>query len=158
MKKYSGQTLDVKLLLGGQPLANQLVYADHVIKGHSHSHDDHGHHHEHNHDHDHNDGHTHTSGQQLRTNDQGIVTMDLPEDGIYFLRTIYIEKINEGDLTHESKWSTLTFEVTHQHGAHTHTHDHDHEHHHEEELPTWVFVVVSAAIIGLLFMFFRKKD
>ncbi|KXX67071.1 NikM domain containing protein [Flammeovirga sp. SJP92] len=160
-EKYSGQTLDVKLLLEGQPLANQLVYADFVKSAHGHSHNDHGHHHDHHgnhsHDHEHGTDHTHTNGEQLRTNAEGIVTVKLPEDGIYYLRTIHMAKVDKGDITHESKWSTLTFEVTHQHGSHTHTHD-DHEHHHDDELPTWVFILGSIAIIGVLFMVFRTKE
>ncbi|NME72591.1 DUF4198 domain-containing protein [Flammeovirga aprica] len=158
-EKYSGQSLDVKLLLDGQPLAGQLVYADHITHAHAHSHDDHSHQHSHDHEHADHD-HTHTSGQQLRTNEQGIITVDLPEDGIYFLRTIHMAKVENSDITHESKWSTLTFEVTHEHGAHTHTHhhDHDHEHHHEAEFPTWLFIIGSIAVIGVLFMVFRTKE
>ena len=100
---YTGGKLDVLVLLGGQPLTNQLVYADHISsshsQNHSHSHDgeEHSHSHSHddsNHSHDHEsdsgESHTHTSGQKLRTNDQGMVTVDLPEDGIYYMRTIHM--------------------------------------------------------------------
>ncbi|MBB3696571.1 DUF4198 domain-containing protein [Flammeovirga yaeyamensis] len=150
--KHTGETLDIQLLLDGQPLANQLVYADHVANAHSHSH---GHHHgEHGHTHDHDDEeHSHTNGQRFRTNNNGVLTLHLTEDGIYYLRTIHMVKVdaNKG-YTHQSKWSTLTFEVTHQHGAHTHTHDN------EDEISTWIFVLASVIIIGILFMFFRKKD
>ncbi|MEM9329402.1 MAG: hypothetical protein AAGA85_27325, partial [Bacteroidota bacterium] len=130
------------LLLDGNPLPNQLVYADYITSAnsqhdHEHEGEEHSHEHEgeeHSHDHDgeehshEHDGeeHTHTSGQQLRTNDQGIVEVDLPEDGIYYLRTISMVAISGSDeLTHESKWATLTFEVTHKHDSSTHTH-HDH--------------------------------
>ncbi|NLR91434.1 DUF4198 domain-containing protein [Flammeovirga agarivorans] len=151
--KHSGESLDVQLLLDGQPLANQIVYADHV-SGH-HSHDGHTHSHDHGSDHE----HTHTNGKQLRTNDQGIITVGLPEDGIYFLRTIHMKKVEGNkDYTHQSKWSTLTFEVTHEHGEHTHTHDHDHDHDHEEGIPTSLFVIVSLFIIATLFMYFRKNN
>ncbi|MGD1947040.1 MAG: DUF4198 domain-containing protein [Croceivirga sp.] len=174
---YSGGQLDVLVLLDGQPLANQLVYADHIS-----SHHDHGHKHDHDHDHNshshdgeghshghgHNDdghhhdhtsdsieGHSHTNGQKLRTNEQGIVTVKLPKDGIYFIRTIHMTPISDSDeLTHESKWATLTFEVTHEHGTATHTHD-DHEH--ENEIPTWVFILGSILIVGIFFFIFRKK-
>lgn len=146
-EKYSDEKLDVKLLLEGKPLQNQLVYADHISTAHSHSH------HEHGHDHKHENDHTHTNGQQLRTNSEGVITVNLSGDGIYYLRTIYMEKLSDNDtLTHQSKWSTLSFEVTHQHGVATHTHEH------EEGIPTWIFVVSSFVIIGILFMFFRKKD
>lgn len=203
-EKYSGESLEVQLLLDGKPLANQLVYADYIEVSHhhhhGHSHDDHKHdhshkkhshdasdskndHHKHEHEHKHkhkkdkrkhdHDGkehshkhehgkgkhhehddtseseeeHTHTNGQQLRTNDQGVVTVELPEDGIYYLRTIYMTEVTDSDeLTHESKWATLTFEVTHQH------------HDHGEGIPTWVFVLGSLILIGILFLVFRKKN
>ncbi len=174
-EKYSGEKLEVQLLLEGNPLPNQLVYADFLKGTHSHTHSDHSHEHEHehdgkkhSHDHAHSDGkhnhshkskkeesHTHTSGQQLRTNDQGMFVVDLPEDGIYYLRTIHMTGVTDSDeLTHRSKWATLTFEVSHKHGSGTHTHDHEHEH----GLPTWVFVLGSLLIVGLLFLIFRKKN
>ncbi|MEM7550446.1 MAG: DUF4198 domain-containing protein [Bacteroidota bacterium] len=217
-EKYSGDKLEVKLLLDGRPLSNQLVYANH-IKGththedvaisdeqkqdkahshehehdrkkhshehnnvddeHSHEHQDkkHSHTHEHEHDgkkhshkHSHEDNkhrlhddkpkpeeeHTHTSGQQLRTNDQGVVLVNLSEEGIYYLRTIHMVNITDSaELTHQSKWATLTFEVNHKHDASTHTHD---DYDHEGEIPVWVFVLVSFLVIGLLFLIFRKKN
>ncbi|MEM6892413.1 MAG: DUF4198 domain-containing protein [Bacteroidota bacterium] len=185
-EKYSGETLTVKLLLDGKPLPSQLVYADYIPTSHAHEHSDHEHHHDedgHSHEHaekghahDHNadkhshgdgthhhhddseatEGHTHTRGQQLRTNSQGLVLVKLPEDGIYYLRTIHMVSLSGNEaLTHESKWATLTFEVTHAHGADTHTHEH---HDHEDGFPTWVFVLGSVIIIGLLFILFRKKN
>ncbi len=219
--KFTGDKLDVQLLLDGKPLANQLVYTDYVKvfhnhdhgdhahdHGHDHSHDNHSHEHnedhhnhdhddEHSHDHAHDhkhdgnadhahehphdhegevhahehqhdgnhqhsqdtnsnetDTHSHSHGKQLRTNAQGIVTVDFPEDGVYYLRTIYMTKVADSDeLTHQSKWATLTFEVTHDHEAHAHN-DHDHE----EGISTWVFVIGSVFVIGLLFLLFRKKN
>ncbi|MEO0570414.1 MAG: DUF4198 domain-containing protein [Bacteroidota bacterium] len=179
-KSHSGDQLKVQLLLDGQPLSNQLVYANHIVSDHGHHDHDHGNSHGHNHqDDDHSHGHsskehahghshdgdghshdgpttsgeehTHTSGQQLLTNDQGMVMVDLPEDGIYYIRTIHMVNITDNDeLTHESKWATLTFEVRHEHN--------DNNHDHEHELPTWVFVVGSLLIIGLLFFIFKKKN
>lgn len=156
---YSGGHLEVQLLLDGVPLANALVYADYLKKGHA---KDHGHSHSHDDDHHPHEGqgslasHTHTSGQQLRTNIQGVVSVDLPEDGIYYLRTIHMTTTPDNIvLTHQSKWATLTFEVTHKHGADTHTHDHEHGHDHE--VPTWIFILGSLLLIGLLFFVFRKK-
>ncbi|MEM8929126.1 MAG: DUF4198 domain-containing protein [Bacteroidota bacterium] len=168
-KKYSGEALEVQLLLDGQPLSDQLVYANYLKSSHGHTHHDHDHNHsdghEHSHEHvddDHNhshtsetaESHTHTNGQQLRTNDQGIVVVNLPEDGIYYLRTIHMTTVTDNDtLTHQSKWATLTFEVGHEHGVATHTHDYEHEH----GFLTWVFVLGSLLIIGVLFLIFRKK-
>ncbi len=215
-EKYSGDKIELQLLLDGKPLTNQLVYADylkttgahthgsvkhehghgegghshsnghgkdskheHAHKENSHSHQHQeavgsGHEHEHSgkshtHQHSHKEDthehkhdqqeentHSHTSGQQLRTNAQGIVAIDLPEDGIYYIRTIHMENVTDSDeLTHQSKWATLTFEVSHKHDASTHTH---HEHEHEEGIPTWVFVLVSVLVIGVLFFAFRKKN
>ena len=138
-EKYSGDNLKVKLLFNGKPLPNQLVYADYIKSDHTHKHSDHDHKHE-------NDGesHSHTSGQQLRTNNQGVVEVKLPEDGIYYLRTIHMINVTESDeLTHQSKWATLTFEVSHKHG-----------------IPSWGIIVVSSLLIicGLLFLIFRKKN
>lgn len=148
----------------------------HDGKEHAHKHDDkhehkhkhkekHGHKHkekhehkdQHDHKHDHSkEEHVHTHGQKMRTDDQGIVTVDLTHDGIYFLRTIHMESVtDDSELTHQSKWATLTFEVTHKHGKDGHSHDH---HDHEEGIPTWIFVLGSVVIIGLLFIVFRKKS
>ncbi|MEL6562192.1 MAG: DUF4198 domain-containing protein, partial [Bacteroidota bacterium] len=170
-EKYTGEKLTVKLLLDGKPLVNQLVYADYLTDKHSHSSESDSHDHaagEHTHEntndtnHAHIDGagssqgHSHTGKQQAKTNEAGVVTIDLPQDGIYFIRTIYMVNITDSDeLTHESKWATLTFEVTHKHGAGTHTHDHQHE---EEAPPMWIFIAASIVIIGLLFVIFRKKS
>lgn len=158
-EKYSGDQLEVQLLLDGEPLGNQLVYADYIKGTHAHTHDDHGHEHSHDghsHSHDHDEeAHTHTSGQQLRTNEQGAVLVDLPEDGIYYLRTIHMTTVTDSDkLTHRSKWATLTFEVGHKHDANEHAHAHDHEHH----IPGWVFVLGSILLVGLLFLYFKNKN
>lgn len=148
---YSGEQLEVQLLLDGKPLSNQLVFAHHQSGSHGHTHDDE----DHTHDGKSDEDHSHTGGQQLRTNDRGMVTVDLSNDGIYYLRTIHMVEVEDNDdLTHESKWATLTFEITHKHGADTHTHDH----HHEEGIPTWVFILGSLIVIGLLFFVFRKKN
>ena len=238
-ESYSGETLEVALLLDGEPLANQLVYANylkntdghtheddgsshshepadgtdvqphthdnseephthdsseqphthddgelthtHDDSGNTHTHDNNEHTHshdnsEHTHTHDNNEHthtqddaeqpdadnaqteeeHTHTSGQQLRTNELGIVSVDLPEDGIYYLRTIHMVNVTDSDaLTHRSKWATLSFEVSHQHGEDTHTHD-DHEE--DESIPIWAFVLGSMLIVGILFLVFRKSN
>ncbi|MEM7659612.1 MAG: DUF4198 domain-containing protein [Bacteroidota bacterium] len=175
-EKYSGDQVAVQLLLDGQPLPNQLVYADYLPSTHAHSDSDHPHehdgdHHSHSHsdDHTHDDGdgahdhsheaeeaHSHTSGQQLRTNAQGICTVELPEDGIYYLRTIHmVEVADSEEWTHQSTWATLTFEVTHKHGSSTHTH---HHHEHEAGIPTWAFVLGSLLLIGGLFLAFRKPN
>lgn len=136
-EKHSGEKLDVQLLLEGKPLANQLVYADYIQGNHGHSHD-------HSHDSEEEEAHTHTSGQQMRTNAQGIATVDLPEDGIYYLRTIHMVTVKDSEeLTHQSKWATLTFEVSHKHGS---------------SILHWLTVLVSLLILGLLYRTFKKKN
>jgi uncharacterized GH25 family protein len=168
-EQYSGDTLAVKLFLDGKPLANQLVYDNHVQGDEAHSYDhenahshnsasgeDHTHGHDnnaHSHDSASDEDHTHTHGQELRTNDQGEVFVNLPQDGIYYLRTIYMVQTPEDEvLTHQSKWATLSFEVTHKHDSTTHTHDD------EDGIPIWIFVLGSIVVIGLLFFMFRKKS
>ena len=169
--KNTGDTLEVQLLLEGKPLANQLVIAQHKATG-AHSHGEDTHTHEkaaashshggtehshkaeatgHSHDAQNQEGHTHTEGQQLRTNAQGIVTIDLPEDGAYYLRTIHMVNVASDTLTHESKWATLTFEITHAHNESTHSHDH------EEGIPSYIFWIGSILLIGILFFVFRNK-
>ncbi len=171
-EKFSGEKLEVQLLLDGKPLPKQLVYADYIQSTPSHSHSAQNQEHEHDgqtHAHEHADGdapqhthksqggeeHSHTGGQQLRTNAQGIVTLDLPHEGIYYIRTIYMTLATDSEeLTHRSKWATLTFEVSHKHDSSTHTHEHEHE----GGIPTWIFALGSLVVIGLLFLVFRKKN
>ncbi len=168
-ESYSGDSLKVKLLLDGEPLSNQLVIADYIPAKNSHAQQDHSHESdaEEGHSHEHSEqvsqhthpqtnqeeeSHSHDNGQKLRTNEQGIVTVKLPEEGIYYLRAIHMTESTDSDtLTHRSKWATLTFEVSHQHNATTHTHEE------EGSLPTWIFIVGSLVLIGILFFAFRKK-
>ncbi|MAU71547.1 MAG: NikM domain containing protein [Pseudozobellia sp.] len=208
-EKYTGEQLEVKLLFGGKPLANQLVYANYKVTenhhshpeaGHGHSHEKDGHSHEgeahshddgeehthkeevHSHDggethshekeeagkthsHDggephsheeeeHTDDHVHTEGQQLRTDANGIITVDLAADGIYYLRTIHLAHSDEEGLTHESNWATLTFEVVH---GHSQEEAHAHSHAEEDEFPSYIFWIGSLLIIGGLFWWFNRK-
>ncbi|WP_418499076.1 DUF4198 domain-containing protein [Flagellimonas sp.] len=153
-EKFSGDKLEVQLVLDGKPLPNQLVYADYIPSSNAHTHK-HGGGQDHTHDPEAQEGHTHTSGQQLRTNDQGMVMVDLTEDGIYYLRTIHMVNVTDNsELTHQSKWATLTFEVSHKHGSSTHTHEEEHE----GGIPIWGFLLGSLILIVVLFFVFRKKN
>lgn len=137
-EKHTGDELNVRLLLDGKPLSNQLVYADYIKSDHTHDHG--GHDHEHEHD---GEAHSHTGGQKLRTNEQGIVSVNLLEDGIYYLRTIHMVNVNDSDeLTHRSKWATVTFEVSHEHG----------------HFPTWGIVLGGLLVLSLLFFVLRKRN
>lgn len=225
---HTGSNLKVKLLLGGKPLANQLVYANYTpamnghshdnkehshdddTENHSHDSDDHSHsansnNQEHTHDgsththegeteahshdsddhshssdsnkqehthdgtthshegeaaaHEHEDaseeeGHVHTSGAELRTDANGVVDVELSADGIWYLRTIHMVTTSEEDLTHESNWATLTFEVTHSHEA---VHGDGHSHDEEDEFPSYIFWIGSIIILGGLFFWFSRK-
>jgi uncharacterized GH25 family protein len=170
---HEGEPLQVQLLRNGQPLANQLVYANSVGPAHSHEHkhehadgSSHDHDHDHadggeaTHDHDHEDNgstdHQHTDGQQLRTDANGIVSVNTDRDGIWYLRTIHLVETEEEGLTHESNWATLTFEVgnRHSHGPDTHTHDEDVA----GGIPSSVYWIGSLVlVVGLFFWFNRKK-
>ncbi|WP_340960125.1 DUF4198 domain-containing protein [Polaribacter reichenbachii] len=156
-QKYSGDSIDILLLLDGKPIANQLVFADNIKSANAHSHHNENDEHTHDgemHSHDDTEDHTHTNGQQLHTNSKGIVTVNLKEEGIYFMRTISMINVTDSDeLTHQSKWATLTFEVGHSHNN-AHAHDDDHK----NEIPTWVFILGSILAVGVLFLFFRNKD
>lgn len=153
-QKFTGEKLSVKLLSNGKPLVNQLVYADfkstdkeHVhAKNSTHTHADGK---EHTHLEDAN--HTHTTGQELRTDKDGNIVVNLTNDGIWYLRTIHLVNSEEEGLTHQSNWATLTFQTTHKHGADTHTHET------EESLPSYVFWLISFLVIGVLFFIFNKK-
>jgi uncharacterized GH25 family protein len=141
-----------------------------TIKEHNHaSNAEHGHSHDnksestHSHDdtsekeHSHDSGqaepHQHTSGQKLRSDAEGIVTAKLTADGIWYLQTIHLVNTEEEGFTHESNWTTLTFEVVHAHGADTHTHEHEEE----GGIPSYVYWIGSILLVALLFFWFNKK-
>ncbi len=153
----TGDTLKIKLLREGKPLANQWVYSDYRASKNGHSHDSPSDNHTHQSDsHQHkndSEDHTHTTGQELQTDKNGIVSVNLANDGIWYLRTIHLVNSNEEGLTHESNWATLTFEVTHQHSSETHVHSHDHK----DGVPFYLFIIGSVVIIGGLFFFFNRK-
>lgn len=156
---HEEEPLRIRLLWQGKPLANQLVYVAAAKSDHAHAHT-------HNdgatHTHDHEEGHhvassehQHT-GQAVRTDADGVFSVNPDADGIWYVRTIYLTTTEEEGLTHESNWATLTFEVAnrHRHGDETHTH--------AEEvgtvIPRMVYWVGSALlIVGLFFWFNRKK-
>ncbi|NNF35030.1 MAG: DUF4198 domain-containing protein [Saprospiraceae bacterium] len=127
---HSGDDFSAHLLLNGQPLADQLVYVGSDTQDHGHTHDEgEGHDHDdgHSHDndeassHDHDDGddghaeeHQHNA-TQLTTDENGMVTFTPDHEGQWYLRTIYMETVEDAELTHESNWATLTFEIGHGH-------------------------------------------
>ncbi|MEK6481765.1 DUF4198 domain-containing protein [Catalinimonas sp. 4WD22] len=149
---HTGDELQVKLLVRGEPLANQLVYADYRTSEHGHSHPhSHGSESDHTHEGHETSDHQHTYGTQLRTDDNGNLKLPLSADGIWYLRTIHLVHSEEPGFTHESNWATLSFEVTHEHGENTHTHDQ------ESGIPTYVYWIGSLLLIGGMFFWFNRK-
>jgi len=138
-----GDKLQFRLLWQGNPLANQLVYAG---VGSDHSHD---------HSHEESDDHNHHDAIKLRTDENGIITMNLKEEGISYLRTIYMQHSTEEGLTHESNWATITFQVgqKHTHDDHTdggHSHDHSHP-------PMYMYFIMGALLLALIY-FLRTES
>jgi len=124
--------------------------------GETHSHSDKKEHTHENEDHQHDksdENHIHTTGQQLRTDSEGIIDVTLTNDGIWFLRTINLVTSEEEGLTHESNWATLTFETKHSHSQ-SEIADHSHE---EEGIPSYLFWVLSAVVVAILFFWFNRK-
>jgi hypothetical protein len=125
--------------------------------------DDHEHGEEHSHEHEneaaheHNDeGHTHTTGTQVRTDENGIVSVHLVADGIWYLRTINLQLSEEEGLTHESNWATLTFEVGHSHESIGEAHVHEDET--PFGIPGYAYWLGSFALVGILFFWFYRNN
>ncbi len=173
---HPGHQLQVKLLWQGEPLANQLVYADSDATEHARSHThaegeghDQGHTHAEGeeHGHTHADGkdtqaekteeeHHHHSATQLRTDADGNLSVDLTAEGVWYLRTIHLTHSEEAGLTHESNWATLTFEV-----GEGHSHDEDHDHHADgadSGIPSYAYWIGSLVLLAGLFFWFNRKS
>lgn len=162
---HAGHDLKVRLLLRGKPLQNQLVLIgneedhQHAENG-THSHDDGE---EHSHDDKAGEEHSHDDLKEVRTDENGIVKFNLDSSGVWFLKTIHMEKSAIEGLTHESNWATLTFQVgtsDHSHDTASHSHDtadHDHDDHEERGIPSYVFWIGSFVLVGILFFLFNRK-
>ena len=101
-KLEEGYDMKAILLRNGKPLPNQLVYLG-TPQHHSHEHSDE------------NEEHHHHDATQLETDDNGMLTFKVEEEGIHYLRTIHMTQSDEPGLTHESNWATLSFEIGHGH-------------------------------------------
>ena len=89
-----GDELQVRFLRAGQPVANQLVYANY---------EDH---------HGHDAAGEHLEAVTTRTNADGVATIRLSGSGRWYVRTIHmVETTDEADVDYESNWATLTFQV-----------------------------------------------
>lgn len=89
----TGDTLPVLVLLSGEPLPNQLVYASYLG---FHEHDDDG---------------QHVEAVQARTNSQGVAEIEISQSGIWYVRLIHMVPSSEDGVDYESNWATLTFEI-----------------------------------------------
>ena len=150
-----GDDLQVKLLWKGQPLADQLIYVGNTMPGHRHEGASHNH--------DNEEEHHHHDATQLRTNEEGVVTMEIDHEGHWYLRTILMKLSEEKGFTHESNWATLTFEVQGEgeHAEHGHHHEdgtyHTHTHEGVGGLTKYLYVLGGMIFLFGLFMMFRKK-
>ncbi len=150
---HSGHDIQFRLLWHGEPLADQLVYAG---KGDEDQ--------EHTHEHGAESAHAHTHDKELRTNVEGVVTVPLTSEGIWYLRTIYLTLSDDPSVTHESNWATITFGVGHGHSHDAHDQDHAHDHHdhdHEEPflgIPGYVYLIASIVFIAILFFWYNRRN
>jgi uncharacterized GH25 family protein len=88
-----GGTLEAIVLADGEPVAGQLVYASYAG---FHSHDDSG---------------SHREAATLRTDEKGIVHVEISRSGRWYLRLIRMLPSDDEGVDYESNWATLTFEV-----------------------------------------------
>lgn len=140
-KAKVGDEFQVQLLWKGKPLSNQLVYVGFGNTTHRHEHDEDK---THNHDHEDEVNHHHHGTSQLRTDADGKLSVKLTQEGVWYLRTIHLINSEEEGLTHESNWSTLTFEIGH--------------HHNGTGIPSYVFFIGSLVlIIGVFFWFSNAR-
>ena len=89
-----GDVLEVRFLRAGNPVPNQIVYANH----------------EHNHEHD--DAGGHVDAVTTRTDGYGIAKIEISSGGRWYVRGIHmVETTSDPDVDYESNWATLTFEI-----------------------------------------------
>ncbi len=151
---HPGHSLQLELLWQGTPLTNQLVYVGAPKMSHEQAHAAGvAHDHPENAEEDHNYVLT-----QLRTDADGILTVNINQKGIWYLRTIYLVESQEAGLTHESNWATLSFEIGD--GYHHEVVEED-NHHHEEKaslgIPAYVYWGSSLVLFLGLFLWFNRK-
>lgn len=88
-----GSTLEALVLAEGKPVAGQLVYASYEnFHGHAES-------------------VSHREAASVRTDDKGVVRVDITRSGRWYLRLIRMLPSDTEGVDYESNWATLTFEV-----------------------------------------------
>lgn len=84
----AGDTLRLRALVEGNPVANQLIVAGGELAG----------------------GET-PAERRMRTDAAGVVAVPLEWAGKWYVKFIFMERSADPDFDYESKWTTLTFEV-----------------------------------------------
>jgi hypothetical protein len=133
-----GDQFSAQLFFQGKPLVDQLVYLGYQPQTVTHTHDGSTH------THADDSAHEHSELIQLRTDENGIVMAELDQSGVWYLRTIHLVESKQDDLTHESNWATLSFAL-----ADDHSHNGS---------GTYLYVLGSLLIIGVLYFIYRKKN
>ena len=87
-----GETLELEILVDGDPISNQLVYASY--EGY----------HQH-------EGSDHREAITTRSDDSGVARVDIAEKGRWYVRLIHMVESDEEDVDYVSNWATLTFEA-----------------------------------------------
>ena len=89
-----GDELEVRFLRAGEPVADQIVYANHEFN------------------HEHADTGGHVVAVTTRTDGDGVATIPLSGGGRWYIRSIHmVETTSEPDVDYESNWATLTFQI-----------------------------------------------
>lgn len=125
--------------------------------GTTHSHDDaetHTHKEESTMDNGETESHQHNDVKQLRTDENGLITIDITSTGVWYLRTIHLAHSEEQGLTHESNWATLTFAIGE---GHAHEHAEEAHHHDEDVIPSYWYWIGSLLLVVILFLYFNRK-
>jgi uncharacterized GH25 family protein len=82
-----GDSLTVRCVKDGQPLANQAVlYGWQTVSGPA-------------------------KTNKARTDAQGFVSFKLAAAGVWYVKFIHMTRVSEGAVNYESKWATLTFHI-----------------------------------------------
>ncbi len=87
---HPGGALRVRCLVDGAPVANQLV----LVGGRTGA-----------------SGDTRLSTQTVRTNGDGIATIQFPRAGRWYVKFIRMVPVSDGKVDYESKWATMTMEI-----------------------------------------------
>ena len=158
---HPGHALEIELLWQGEPLANQLVYVGYQGNGEEHTHAD-GTTHTHGNQTENAEGtqedHQHDNVTLFRTNESGMLSINITHKGIWHLRTIYLTPSEEAGLTHESNWATLTFEIGE---GHSHMHmavEHSHPEENVLGIPSYVYWIGSFVLVLGLFFWFNREN